>query len=605
MVQLSDLLRVLPKGADHPEIVSNEHGLRYVDTKNDLFVSPALIEKKKVVSGNTSLILITAPAAVGKSTFAKELARQTGCPFWDLAGRRVGQNSFAGGILRSFRREEAADILSSLQRGEFLLVLDSLEESEQLSGEQNFEEFLNDICADLQTSRARPAIVILTRAETTLMTLYLEEHSVPYAHYALDFFSKNEACEFIDLRLDHLCKDEAQKLHRVHGNRFAEIRDEVFSLISRSIVHSVTDPWSSTETRRFVGYAPVLEAISEFLKVPNYQVFRNELQKFSSDVVDGSQLSVWTLLNSIVDGLLRREQEKCLKALRKKFANRPEVTDIDWISFYAPREQLVRIFGRVFGEDVGGLVTTSYPPNLQEEFEDTIFTWFEKHPFLVEGTGHFANKVFEEFFHAYIVAKEVNGLSDRVRTKLLGPEYLPNQMFGFLLLLFSDGDEQPTIHARDIGLLHDSMDSQATEETEVALEISGEGDGDQENPKVFGLVSFSGPTVRVVEFEIDNVVQGLLFTRRLANARIEFPGLIELGFTGRSFKLGPLVDLECRELLVVGDDVLAIADTDDKKDGDIIIRSGSCLYAPNLRVRKRGAGQLGVSWRPRVIPMSK
>jgi len=570
-----------------------------VNEENELFVSPALVEKIPISVGATSLIRITAPAAVGKSTTAREIAYRSRCPIWDLAGRRVAQNSFAGGILRSFPTKEAGRILEMLHSGNFLLVLDSLEESEQLSGERSFEEFLKDICEDLKAPRLQPAIIILTRAETTLITLYFEEHNVPYAHYALDFFTESESHDFINRRLDQKWKSVWKKPHRVQQRRFREARDEVFQRITASIDPDADNPWRNEEVRRFVGYAPVLEAISEFLTVRNYRELVTELRETMDGLNGDTQFSVWNLLNRIVRGLLLREQQKCILSLRERFGDRAEKLggEQQLDSLYSPEEQILRVSGKVFGEDVGAQVMSACPAELREELDETISSWFEKHPFLVEGTRNFANKVFEEYVHAKILSDAKSTLVDRARSKLRAPEYLPNQMFGHFLLLFCTRNGEPILNAEDIGFFYEALASQLMDEAEIDLQIMTEGEGNDPLTGVFGVVTISGEAENAIAFSIDGMDRGLHFNRRLANATIEVPGVVELGVAGHSFTLGPAVDVECEDLLVMAEDVWAVA----HPDNDVILRSISCLYDSNLKVRKRGIGKLAVSWLPKVI----
>ncbi len=84
------------------------------------------------------VVILTAPAAVGKSTLARGLCSSVGIPLLDLARVRVATHSLRG-ILSA---EMGPDGPLKLQKGEVCIVVDALDEGRLLSGDKNLEEFL-------------------------------------------------------------------------------------------------------------------------------------------------------------------------------------------------------------------------------------------------------------------------------------------------------------------------------------------------------------------------------------------------------------------------------------------------------------------------------
>ena len=89
------------------------------------------------------ILLFSASAAVGKSTFAKALSATSGVPLLDLSKVLVSTDS-----LRGIISAEMGDMApGNFQHGQFSLVIDALDEGRIVSGDNNFYEFL---CTTIQ-----------------------------------------------------------------------------------------------------------------------------------------------------------------------------------------------------------------------------------------------------------------------------------------------------------------------------------------------------------------------------------------------------------------------------------------------------------------------
>src|SRR5437899_3643938 len=201
-----ELIRFLPRPVT-PRATVLRPGVRYSDQPNPKFIAPTFSIERPFASGRTSTILVSAPAAVGKSTIATELAHLSSAMVWDLAGFQVGTDTFSGTILSCFG-DSAPAILAGLTRGDFLLVLDALDEAHVRAGVQNFEAFLEDITRKLKTARAHPALVLFARSETSeLIALALELEDVPFARVTVDFFDRERAIAFLERRMRNILRE--------------------------------------------------------------------------------------------------------------------------------------------------------------------------------------------------------------------------------------------------------------------------------------------------------------------------------------------------------------------------------------------------------------
>lgn len=86
-----------------------------------------------------SLIFISAPGTVGKSTLARQLSAVTGAIYIDLAeADPVGANTLSGGLARS-------NLYASWQSGNCAVLIDGLDEARLRVTQEAFEAFLSDV----------------------------------------------------------------------------------------------------------------------------------------------------------------------------------------------------------------------------------------------------------------------------------------------------------------------------------------------------------------------------------------------------------------------------------------------------------------------------
>ena len=134
-LSFAEFMELLPSEGGAPPLVSSGIGVDYVSDANPCFVEPSL-SAGHPVRADTSVILLSAPGAVGKSTVASELARRTHATLWNLAQFQVGSNTFTGTLTRAFGAASGA-VLTGLASGKSLVVLDAIDEAAVRAGSQN------------------------------------------------------------------------------------------------------------------------------------------------------------------------------------------------------------------------------------------------------------------------------------------------------------------------------------------------------------------------------------------------------------------------------------------------------------------------------------
>ena len=112
---------------------------------NAAFVAPPL---KLLHSSHDSpaILVLSAPAAVGKSTVAREIAWRTKGPLWTLSNFRLGTGTLYGTLVRAHGPSAVPRLIDDLTAGRFMVILDAIDEGRLQSGEAGFEEFMNEIC---------------------------------------------------------------------------------------------------------------------------------------------------------------------------------------------------------------------------------------------------------------------------------------------------------------------------------------------------------------------------------------------------------------------------------------------------------------------------
>jgi len=577
-ISFPELIQLLPRGDDLREKVKKvPTGVSWVETSNACFVEPDLQVQRPIELGKTSAVLLYAPGAVGKSTLASELAARAHAFLWDLSKFQVGSKTFSGTIYDLYDFV-ATGVQKRLREGEFLFILDALDEALVRAGSQNFDAFISDLAERLREPGAKPCVVLLARSDTAEWVDFLfESASVPLASYQIEYFDRTRAVSFIDKRLDERHREAGTQLpHRQQRGPFSEALSMLFGLIYKLFEVSDAKAWEDSRVRNFLGYAPVLEALTDYVDVGNYMTLIQELQADT-----GAARDPWQFLTDIMTRLSHREQRKQVDAVRVQLE--PSAKEAKWSAWqelYGPAEQYSRVLGWALRVpvDPGG---SSLPPPVAKRYEEALKSFLPQHPFLAG--RRFANVVFKEFMFAWGIAQGGESLSEGLRSAMRDREdpFLPSELFSRFIVSFRDRDRL-VLDGQDFGILYESFLSRAEQ---VGLTLFQTGDDIQVSIVLDGEDD--------IELNLFDTGAGVHFWRRLSNADVDIHGNVRLGLPGQRFLLGPGVDLDC------GQFTIGCEDLDVDASGNVTIRGNGYVLGTgqlNLRVRNETKGRFRVWW---------
>ena len=320
------------------------------------------------------VILINAPAAVGKTTLAEQLSAVRGAPLLDLASVRVGRASLRG-MLPDLGVDGAEEALLA---GQTAVIIDSVDEGQLLSGPGNLEEFLVSTW-DLLDGRPGEGtrIIVLGRPDTidlVRLTLGLDARQLSVMDLRVEYFDLSEATKLVHMYANFATEEGSA--YRVHRQAADGLLKEYFAAFGRALGLEPTELWEEPDGRGFAGYAPVLDALGTLIAgSTNFIEEQNRLASSESS-------DAWDVLTGVVDRILEREQGKLVSKLKVK---EPD-------TLYTPNEQLGAIVALLSGFDPATGLKVRLSGNEQQVYQESVNQWIQEHPFLRGGT--LANPVF-------------------------------------------------------------------------------------------------------------------------------------------------------------------------------------------------------------------
>ncbi|HCU0895603.1 hypothetical protein [Serratia marcescens] len=421
------------------------------------------------------VILISAPGAVGKSVMAKELCNQTGCIYLDLSvASTIAGNYVIGGLANK-------NILQQWDQGSVGLVIDSLDEARLRVTQTSFEDFLKDV--ENVSTRNKNPIIIFGRVgiiEETWLILK-ENHGLNCPIFDIEFFDDVEAVEFINKSLSKLSSEHEESDDYKHLS--TSLRDHK-SVYNDSIIDVVRDlkKISGNESKRFFGYAPVLDAVSKVIAtISNPAKIAEEMK----NILDGK------MLLNICNAILIREQGKLTSQLSEKFSMVKN-------ELYSVTEQLERIACRIFGISV--IATPRCLSNdLISIYDDAVGSMLPQHPFL-DGTGKkTAGSVFEACIISHALLSDNENISIAAKNYCLSGKITPNP---FLFDFFVEERSKNgclKINSSHIGIIYDSVLSKLKNTDDATLIVN-----DDENMSLsVEFIISEDDTFKEIEFSSD------------------------------------------------------------------------------------------------------
>lgn len=588
----SELLELLPHVREQPRLHEDAAGFSYVTEPDEAFVVPAL--GQATGSGaNPSLVLVEARAAVGKSMLARHLAWAARAPLWDLSDTYVGTGTLWGSLAKAFGPTELNSVIGRAATGELVLVIDALDEAEMHAGGEAFDAFLVEIRDMFAAPRPMPGAVILGRTETVDYVEMFLRGSVPVSRYRILDFDRELAYRFVDRRLDTGNISDpsftAGAQHK-HEKLYENARQQLFEFLIDRLMpdREISNTGEEDEIAAwpvrissFLGYAPVLEAVAEYLAsyASNFPALISELRNMESDPYHSGNAQ-WHMLHAIVRRLLRREQDKVVAQLRKVI---PESAQINWTELYGPEEQCTRVLGRASRNLELQETVANIPPEFMSRYRDVLKNAIPNHPFLGKVHGY-ANVVFRDYVHAWGLCSEIATVKTAVRSELRSNDYLPSPLLGPFILAGAADDCLPAVDGDDVGFVYESLLTHG--ETDLYLFA-------EPNEPASAFIG-TDPEADVAVFQVRSPDNGIQFWRKLLRAQVRGEVVVEFGLAGRNFSLGPDVNVEC---VIVNVPCRAVRVYTKENQGVHLSASAGYVGGPvEAEVSKVGSGELTVAW---------
>lgn len=518
----------------------------------ELFTAPNLLGNATI--SPSAVVLVAAPAAVGKSFLARQLSSDLGAPYWDLSEFSLGSNFFTGTAVDSYEADGYSEFRSNLRASSISLVLDAVDEALVRAGRENFSAAVENL-AELVRGATSPSVIIFGRDETINDTEnILVEKGIAVTKFTVAYFNEEQALDFV------------LKKAKTRGAPVLKEFVPFMQGFEKSILSALNlNEWA--DARDFLGYSPVLDALATF-----YAREPNPIRLLQDARKDKGDSYTWQLLTRIMEDVLDREQDKFGNIFGagnpKKYAFAA--------STYTPEAQIAYLLGDSDHPQAYDLDDPDHDgdPEWYAEVEDKIAEQLRLHPFLkVEARSRIENPLLaftNSAFRDYVLAR---ALAD---AKLAHPRLLeaywrspllnPTPILAGLLFSRSVGTESPLAPSA-LGMIHDSHASGASRgQPAVLVSISlSESDSSSEMLQMYRIESREGGDRQLVTIDLKGTAPAL--NRGAAHCLIDFFGL----------------DLR------VGDgfaDFLLSGNT-------VIVASSFESAVSNLRVRQ-GAGAAGV-----------
>ncbi|MGN0710511.1 MAG: hypothetical protein ACI4LO_02030 [Anaerovoracaceae bacterium] len=491
--------------------------LHYVEDE-PFYISPNFERIKldtKMSTLKPKFVLFSAPGATGKTTLAKYISYRYNGIYWNLSKMKLGTNSFAGSLLNAVGPSNYSKFIGDLNLEKALMVIDAFDEAEIISGRKMISDFICDINKNLENPE-KPSIILLARTETAqFIASFCTENEIALQHYEIGFFEEPQAKEFIK---------ENVKLEK---HDFTPADEECVNEYYQVVRQNITDE----ELDTFLGYAPVLQAISQHIITSKNQA------KLISELKTKQNCSI-DIIIKIMDDLLNREKEKVKEAFIKKIKD--SYPDFDKFELlYTKEEQLVRVVYYILMNDTHyrNFEIKDIPSQIIDEYQEVLDTFLPQHPFVSKNFKKDSSNITEVNF---------NGPAFRdytLATLLLQEKYLDLAYMYFeeakkslhvISQIFFDcyiSLSPEGISLEHISQLYDSYRAKATALEKTYLEIS-ETSSDEE-PQYLAVFGRSGKDEETEELKFKvNVGDNVLHLDCLSNVVLDIPSLIlEVGDT--------------------------------------------------------------------------
>jgi hypothetical protein len=383
--------------------------------KPAFFVEPNLIVRQ-TPPGRAYFLLVSAPAAVGKSILAQALASELLASgrqvlYVPLRGAVIGDNYFAGLLASIFPKATKTEVLDSVVSGRTLVFFDGYDELSMTAEQSRLNErFVQEVFAEIagrvpETNAAAVSVVFLFRS--AIRSLGIFDSLLANAHELdLAYFSPDQQAEFL-----------AAYLSTKRSGPAAD--PTTASTFLGALRGSLPGSPDEHDLESFLGHAPVLMALGDLLLEEKSQNFHGLAQNLARGPLAAEK---WDLevVKRIVDQLLLRESGKFpMDAFNQHGLSTFEAFPPDLQSSLLKRLLRVRIDGKPWQGAVQDLVAeecrarlhaderfpslaASDAQRLEQAYVATMYQKIQQHPFLtVRGSKiEFTNPIYQEKYLA-------------------------------------------------------------------------------------------------------------------------------------------------------------------------------------------------------------
>jgi hypothetical protein len=505
--------------------------------------------------GTAPVVLVSAAAAVGKTTLAEEIVRRRGAPLWRLGQfPLVGTLTVSGSIGVAYGLERVSEVSRALRDRQLTLVLDGLDEAVVNAGYGVIDAFAEDL-ATLAGENARHPIaqfVVLARPDTIKYlrdALAFTEPRLDYDMFVVRPLNRPAAVELVRKSLE--VRSRVSNRLTPPG-AFDSAMEAIWLEFARVFSVEPDALFEDEEARSFVGYPPVLIVLAEYLE-------RCQLRPSLSGT---SELG--SLFTTIMrDTILAREQGKIIDNLPTEL--RPLIgTAVAGAAWLSPEHQMELLVAP--GPSRALTPPEGFPTSRAAELLDAALAQLAQHPFLSDADGALDEPLGERFknvaFRDYAIASVMTTTGDNRPASAVFMESggTPSPLLARLLVSTGRLDDRdlarvsvewlPFIHASIMAEAARRNDAWSTRmsvvpsDPDVALVILGPADG--------GL-----------EFEVEDLeIAEVVLLGQLSDAEIDLHDGVDIRLSGigpsRGLILGPGVALaagritfDARELRVL------------------------------------------------------
>lgn len=530
--------------SDEKTMVNDNPYFGYENINDSKFEMPPLLQiattEEYTPLDEAEVMVIAAPGATGKTILSKQLSQSFNFLRLDLGiFGAVGSNSLLGVFADNFKDKlDLVNMSVNLQQGKTTMIIDGLDEASLKTTESGFEGFLDDIIK-LAKGANGLSFILLGRTKVVEDTcVYLEDAGVKVILTQIEPFTEKGAKSFVDKQ------QEGDNYKKQYG-QYCEVRDYVIESI-QGFFKKESDIKLQLY-RRFIGYAPVLLAISKLLNEKgNYHELLQSLQKDQKSNVE--------LVANIVERIMLREQDKIQNLIRDELLHQHSKDFCDEVlpKMYSIQEQCARLLAFVKGD--------SYSYNISDDeafnhlYNKRIADWQEDHPLLDKARTSFQNVVFESYVLAFLMNQP--DMVEKVTEYLTLGKGASYMLFDIYTYLNTDGK----VDYHYISALYDSF---------TALDKAGAPFGknieigemqlfaiQSENVnEVHCMVDFSSNETKGISFETKMLVnETLVMPSYLRNVYIDAP--IRVLFSGSKAEFACPVHIICKEVTMQVRDVV-------------------------------------------------